>query len=139
MVNYADNKIYLEREELNYLKEIGDNNEAFKRENLENVNVSINFIDYFYSKIPLSKIKDIESYNFIEHQTLKDSYFDLCSKLRSIEKELINKNISKDQIAYLKYLSSNIKKYLSKKRDYDEYSEIFFPNSLKLNIKLKEN
>ena len=139
MVNYADDKIYLEREELNYLKEIGDNNEAFKRENIANVNVSINFIDYYYSKVPLSEIKDIQSYNFIEHQTLKESYLDLCSELRSVEKELNNKNISKERFAYLKYLSSNIKKYLSKKRDYDEYNEIFFPNTLKLNIKLKEN
>ena len=140
MVIYSGNKMFFENDEKEYINKMNFDEEAFKDSYIRKVNVSINDISFYYSMVPTTMIKNINRFVFIDYEKLKNTKEEvLYVKLRDFDKKLKKKKLSEEELAIVKYNTKTIKKYLSKKEEYDNYYESFFPNNNHKVLQLKED
>ena len=140
MVIYSENKMFFENDEKEYINKMNFDEEAFKDSYIRKVNVSVNDISFYYSMVPTTMIKNINRFGFIDYEKLKNTKEEvLYVKLRDFDKKLKKKKLSEEELAIVKYNTKTIKKYLSKKEEYDNYYESFFPNNNHKVLQLKED
>ena len=140
MVIYSGNKMFFENDEKEYINKMKFEEEAFKDSYIRKVNVPVNDISFYYSMVPINMINNINRFGFIDYEKLKNTNEEvLYVKLRDFNKKLKKKKLSEEELAIIKYNTKTIKKYLSKKKEYDNYYEVFFPNNNHKVLNLKEN
>ena len=122
MVIYSGNKMFFENDEKEYINKMKFEEEAFKDSYIRKVNVTVNDISFYYSMVPTTMINNINRFGFIDYEKLKNTNEEvLYVKLRDFDKKLKKKKLSEEELAIIKYNTKTIKKYLSKKKEYNNH------------------